>query len=85
MDVFIILQFSRSLHIPYKSFSGENKERKTTTLQEAETYHSLHFNTINIAECWSEISCSSYGAVINQRWSTQVLIATFSQMALFDS
>ena len=51
MDVFIILQFSRSLHIPYKSFSGENKERKTTTLQEAETYHSLHFNTINIAEC----------------------------------
>ena len=38
MDVFIILQLSRSEHLCRKWFSGENKERKTTLLQETQAY-----------------------------------------------
>ena len=36
MDVFIILQLSRSVRVHLKSFSGENKERKATLLQETQ-------------------------------------------------
>ena len=34
MDVFIILQLSKSVRLRLKWFAGENKERETTTLQE---------------------------------------------------
>ena len=36
MDVFIIFQISRSVHVHRKWFSGENKEKKTTLLQETQ-------------------------------------------------
>ena len=36
MDVFIILQLSRSVPLRRKWFSGENKQRKTTLLQETQ-------------------------------------------------
>ena len=36
MDVFIILQLSRSARLHRKWFSGDNKRRKTTTLQETQ-------------------------------------------------
>ena len=35
MDVFIILQLSRSVHMRHKQFSGNNKQRKTAILQES--------------------------------------------------
>ena len=34
MGVFIVLQLSRSVRLRHKCISGENKERKETTLQE---------------------------------------------------
>ena len=36
MDVFIIFQLSRSVRLHRKWFSGENKEKKTTLLQETQ-------------------------------------------------
>ena len=44
-----------------------------------------YFNIINISECWCEIVCIFEDSVINQSSSTQFLVATFSQMVLFDS
>ena len=41
------------------------------------------FNVINIAECWCKIDFTSEGSLINQSSITQLLVATFSQMALF--
>ena len=36
MDVFIILQLSRSVRLRRKRFLGENEERKITLLQETQ-------------------------------------------------
>ena len=54
MDVFIIVQLSRSVCLHRKWFSGENEETETTLLQETITtkrkqirYHNI-FNIINI-------------------------------------
>ena len=44
-----------------------------------------YFNIVNIAECLCEIGCTSEGSVINQSWSTHLLVDTFFQMALFVS
>ena len=71
MDVFIILQLS------------VNDFRVRTKGGKQQHYYKLkqisYFNIINIAECTSE------GSVINQSWSMQFPVATFSENALFDS
>ena len=36
MDVFIILQLSRSVRMRHKQFPGDNKQRKTAILQETQ-------------------------------------------------
>ena len=83
MDVFTILQLSRSVSLRRKRFSGENKEKKQ---QHYKKYKQIiYFNIINLPEYWCEISCGLKGSVINQNWSTQFLVAKFSQIALFDS
>ena len=80
MDVFLILQLSAN-DLRVRTRGGKQKH-----------YNKLkqiwYFNVIDIAECWCEIGCTlctSEGSVINQSWSMQFPIATFSQTALFDS
>ena len=81
MDVFWILQLSRSVRLRHKWFSDENTERETTSLQETKADQIL--NILNIAECWCEIGYTSKGSIINESWSTQFPVDTFFQMVLF--
>ena len=47
MDVFIILQLSRSVRLRRKWFSGENKERKTTLLQQRQADQIRYLDIFN--------------------------------------
>ena len=79
MDVFIIVQLSRSVRLPCKLFLGENKGKKTRTLQETQADQIFHI--INIGN----FRCTSEGFLINQSWSMQFPVATFSKLAVFGS
>ena len=41
MDVFIILELSRNLHLHSKLFSGDSKGRKTATSQETQAFQTF--------------------------------------------
>ena len=76
-DVFKILQISANDFQVTRKGGKQQHYKKFKQIR--------YFNIINIAECWCEIGCTSECFVINQSWSMQFTVATFSQMDLFGS
>ena len=77
MDVFKIMQLSAN-DFRLKAKGGKQQHYKKFK-------QTRYLNIINIVECWCKIGFTSEGFVINQSWSTQFPVATFSQIALFGS